>query len=238
MDKRFLPLFTVLIINFILSGWLIAIPPGSFNASGVFEKDSIPPNQLLYNGRVWRNLYASVHGDPFLFSDEFMPGQVTMNGKTFSKLRLRYDILNDEIVTITDKGIILQLNREMIEEFTITYKGRIYNFLHLITDSLDNLSGYVNVVYEGNSGLYVKSRKEISGMGPGKNYEDFFQVDRIFLLKDGIFTLIRSNRDFKREFSDRWSEIKEYKTANRIKLSVKSPDSYVPVLIFFDSLMP
>ncbi len=210
----------------------------SLFVTGSFEEDTIRSNQFLYNGRVWRNLHAAVQGNQFLFSDEFLSGSVTVNGKTFHKLRIKYDILNDEIITITDKGIILQLNREMTDKFTMNFKGREYNFLRLNSDSINSLSGYVNVLYDGNPGLYVKSRKEISGMGPGKNYEDFVQVDRLYLLRDGVIFQLRNKRDFKRQFGDRWSGIKEYKRASGIRLSVKIPDSYVPVLIYLNSLKP
>ena len=37
--------------------------------------------QLLYNGRAWRNLYYKIRGDQFLFSTEFLPGSVTVEGK-------------------------------------------------------------------------------------------------------------------------------------------------------------
>ena len=81
--------------------------------------------QILYNGRAWRNLYYKIKGDQFLFSPEFLPGSVTIEGKTFSNLQLKYDIYNDELIIITDNGIILQLNKEMIDLFSMIFDNNL-----------------------------------------------------------------------------------------------------------------
>jgi hypothetical protein len=198
--------------------------------------DSISGNQLLYNGRIWRDLYVSIREDQFLFSNEFLPGNVIMNGKSFKVSKLRYDILNDEIITVTEKGLILQLNKEMVDGFTITYKTRDYNFLKLVSDSLNKLDGYYHVMYKGKSALYVMYYKEISKRGPGKNYEDFVQSDRIYVLKDDIIHQVRNRNDFNKLLSDKKHEIKEYMHGNSLKINRKDPDSFVPVLQYYDSL--
>ena len=214
-------------------------PAGSINTQLFNDEvnlDSLPVNQLINNGRIWRDIYPAVKEDQFLFTNEFLPGQVTMNGITFNTPRLRYDIMNDEIMIVTDKGYILQLNKEMVGSFTLTYQYRIYNFTNSEPDSLSNLSGYFNVLYKGKSSLYVRYFKEISKRGPGKNYENFVQSDRVFIIKDGIFHQVRNNRDFKKIVSDRKNEIKTWMKGNRIMISRKSPDTYVPVLEYYDNL--
>jgi hypothetical protein len=214
-------------------------PAGSINTQLFNDEvnlDSLPVNQLINNGRIWRDIYPAVKEDQFLFTNEFLPGQVTMNGITFNTPRLRYDIMNDEIMIVTDKGYILQLNKEMVGSFTLTYQYRIYNFTNSEPDSLSNLSGYFNVLYKGKSSLYVRYYKEISKRGPGKNYENFVQSDRVFIIKDGIFHQVRNNRDFKKIVSDRKNEIKTWMKGNRIMISRKSPDTYVPVLEYYDNL--
>jgi hypothetical protein len=219
---------------------LISVEPAASKTTDLYfdevKFDSLPVNQIINNGRIWRDLYASVKGDQFLFTNEFLSGQVTMNGKTYSTPKLRYDILNDEIMTVTDKGHILQLNKEMVESFTLTYLFRIYNFTKTEPDSLNKVSGYFNVLYKGRTTLYIRYNKEISKRGPGKNYEDFVQSEKVYLIKDGIFHQVRNNRDFKKVVSDKKNEIKAYLKENRIMISRKSPDTYVPVLEYYDTL--
>ena len=201
-----------------------------------YQCDTTWGNQSLYNGRIWRDLYVSVREDQFLFSDEFMSGNVTMNGQTFSNLKLRYDILNDEIIIITEKGLVLQLNKEMVDGFSIKNGSKIFNFRHLVSDSLNKIDGYFHVLYEGRSSLYAMYYKEISTRGPGKNYENFVQADRLFIVKDNIFHQIRSRSDFYKVLSDKKQAIKEYVRGKGLRINRKNPDSFVPGLQFYDSL--
>lgn len=228
--------YLVLIQLIIISALSPVVNARSFNYQHGHGNDTLSDSHLLYNGRIWRDIYVSIKEDQFLFSSEFLPGRVTMNGKTFSNLKLRYDIMNDEIITVTDKGIILQLNKEMIDNFTVTYQSRIYNFANFVADSLSKVAGYVNVLYKGKSSLYIKYFKEISKRGPGKNYENFVQDDKVYVVKDDIINQVRNNGDFKNLVSDKKHEIKTYLKGNKIKISRKSPDTYVSVLEYYDSL--
>jgi hypothetical protein len=233
MKRKF---FLVLITLFVISGFSSIIFAGSNNIFPGQEGDTLTVSQVLYNGKIWRDLYVSIREDQFLFSNEFLPGHVTLNGKTFNTPKLKYDILNDEIITVTDKGIILQLNKEMVDNFAIVFRYRLYNFSHLEPDSLRKVSGYVNLLYNGRSALYVKYSKEISKRGPGKNYENFVQSDRIYIVKEGIFHQVKNNGDLKELVSDKKHEIKAYLKENKIVISRKSPDTYVRVLQYYDSL--
>jgi hypothetical protein len=138
MNGRFY-LFLIQLILFSALSSVIDARSNNYQPGPV--NDTLSANHLLYNGRIWRDLYVSIREDQFLFSNEFLSGQVTMNGNTFSNLKLKYDILNDEIITVTDKGIILQLNKEMVDNFTITYRYRIYNFRNFVADSLSKVAG-------------------------------------------------------------------------------------------------
>jgi len=37
-----------------------------------FIQDTILENQILYNGRIWRNLYYMAEGNQFLFTDSYL----------------------------------------------------------------------------------------------------------------------------------------------------------------------
>lgn len=235
MKRSFCLILIKLMIFSGLGSVIYASPVSNILLSDV---DTVPWNQILYNGRVWRDLYAAVHEDQFLFSYDFMPGTVTINGERFGNLKLRYDILNDEVMTITDKGLILQLNKEMVNGFTMIYNLRIYEFLNLNYGTTENLSGYVNVRYSGKTAMYIKQKKEISKVAAGKNYENFVQYDRTYIVVDSVAHRIKGNKDFKVLLSDKKAEVKNYMRTNRIKVSKKMPDSYVPVLQYYDSLKP
>jgi hypothetical protein len=192
--------------------------------------------QILYNGRAWRNLYYRIKGDQFLFSTEFMPGTVTIDGKTFNNLRLKYDIYNDELLTTTDHGIILQLNKEMVDRFTMNYNNQILSFKRLDADSLNSLSGYVNVLYDGNTSLYVKYRKEILLLAVENKYDMFNQLIRIYVKKNSEIDRVISKGDLLKLLEDQKRPVHSFIKSNRIKISRKNPDSFKPVIEYYDKL--
>ncbi|TFG41004.1 MAG: hypothetical protein E4H43_04935 [Bacteroidia bacterium] len=192
--------------------------------------------QVLYNGRAWRNLFYKVKGDQFLFSTEFLPGSVTIDGKQFNDIPLKYDIYNDELLSITDHGIILQLNKEMIDLFTMKYENKIWNFRKLEADSLNSLSGYVNVLYNGGTSLYIKYRKEILLLAVENKFDIFNQVNRIFVEKNGQIFRVDSKGELLKLFEDQKHQVRSFIRNNKISISRKDPESFMPVIEYYDNL--
>ncbi len=201
----------------------------------LLSKQDTLEKQILFNGRVWRNLYYKIKGDQFLFSTDFLPGSVRINGKSFKNINIKFDIYNDEILTITDHDIILQLNKEMVDMFTLKFENKTYQFQKLEPDSLNMLMGYVNVLYKGNTSLFVKYKKEILILAVENKYDMFYPSHRIYIMKDGIMHELNSKKDFFSLLSDRKQEIKNFVKKNKIRVSRKIPESFVPVIEFYDS---
>ncbi len=69
---RFLLILIILISPKVFSN---EVPTGDFDLSRINSftsiRDTIPDDQLLFNGRVWRSAYSYVVGDEFLFSKEW-----------------------------------------------------------------------------------------------------------------------------------------------------------------------
>jgi hypothetical protein len=202
------------------------------------SQDSLPGKQALYNGRIWRNLYSYKYkGDQFLFSDKFLPGTITISGRSFDNIRLRYDIYNDEIMTITDNNSVLQLNKELVERFSIDFENSTHSFIRIKEDSIsNNLKGYVDVLYNGKNGLYIKYRKVITTITEGALYNVFIQEQDVYVLKDGIVHIIKKKKDFIGLLADKKQQVRSYIKTNKIKVSRALPRNFVYVLRFYDSL--
>ena len=198
-------------------------------------KDSVEL-QILYNGRAWRNLYYKVKGDQFLFLNEFLPGSVTIDDKTFNDLKLRYDIYDDELILISDHGIIIQLNKEMIDLFSVNFKNTSYYFKNFDKDSVNILSGYVNVLYEGNTSLYVKYRKELLQLAVENKYDMFNQINRVYIEKDGEVMKVDSRSELLKLLKDRKHELHNFIRSHKIKISKKYPESFIPVIEYYNKL--
>jgi hypothetical protein len=192
--------------------------------------------QILYNGRIWRNLYFKIEGDPFLFSNEFLPGTVIISGKNFNNIKIRYDIYNDQILILTDKMVILQLNKEMVDGFTFKFSDVIYNFKKIEETDINPVSGYVNVVYDRISTLFLKYKKEIDASKSDNLYGAFYQLRRLYVIKDGAIHLITGRSDFLRLLQDKKQLVRNFIKEGKIKVSKMNPGSFATVLEFYDNV--
>lgn len=192
--------------------------------------------QILYNGRVWRNLYSRIEGNPFIFTNEFFSGTVTVNGKTFGNIKIRYDIFNDQIQILTDKIIILQLNKEMVDGFTIKYAEVNYAFKKIDKNDITPVSGFVNVVYDKATALFVKYRKEIDTSGSDNLYGIFYLIRRIYVMKDGTIQQVGSRNDLLKLLQDKKLQVRNFIRENKIKVSKLNPWSFATVLQFYDNI--
>jgi hypothetical protein len=231
----FLLLFDLFLIN-----CLPGINPGdSFSLQSQPDTSVISTlidNQILFNGRVWRNRYYLVKEDQFFLTKEFLPGSVTIGGKTFNNLDVRYDIYSDQIMIPIYQGPILQLNKEMVDSFSLSFMNETWRFTNIKEDSLNLLNGYVNVLYEDKSELYVKYSKAIALLAVDKKYDKFYQLQKIFFVKNNIPNHITGVRNFLKLFGEDEQTMKDYIKKNRLVLSKKRPESFIPAIQFYDNL--
>ncbi len=200
------------------------------------QQDQIKSDQLLYNGKAWHNLYSNIKGDQFLFSKDLLTGSLTINGKSYNNLSISYDIYNDEIITPTTQGTILKLNKEMVDSFTLLFGYKTYRFKNTLQDSLPDIKGYVNVLYSGKSSLYVKYKKEIQLLAVDDKYDLFFQTYHVFFLKDGIVHQLTNKNGLLKILSGDKILIRDFIKKNKIKISKKNPESFIPVIRYYDSI--
>ncbi|MBI5010768.1 MAG: hypothetical protein HZB98_14230 [Bacteroidia bacterium] len=218
--------------------WLFAgfLITNSQKAVAESRCDTLPENQPLYNGRVWYNLYSGVEENQFLFSEEFLPGTVTMRGRTYSNIQLRYDIYKDEILIPYRPVGILQLNKEMVDSFSINFPDREYRFVRLADSSEVEMNGYFNEVYSGKTALIARYQKKIEKLADGGRYDKFYQVNKSYISIDGKFRPIAGKKDLYRIFSNDKKPIRNYIKKNNIQIIRDDAESYVPVLKFIDTL--
>ncbi len=193
-------------------------------------------DQTLFNGRVWRNKYYKVKEDQFLFSKVYLPGSVSIDGVLFDNINLLYDIYTDEIITNTPNGTFLQLNKEMVDSFSIEFENSSRYFTKIDLDTIKGFNGYLNILYTGKSSLYVKYKKEIELLAVDRKYDEFYQTHKIFLVKDSIINIVKSRRDLFILLGDQKAAVKSYIKKNRLFVTVKKPESLVPVVQYYESL--
>lgn len=226
-------------LNNLLFAILIAVSAfpatGGSAATGIAVQDTLKGRQLIFNGRVWMNRYTKVDGDQFFLTKEFTKGTVSVNGMKFRNVPLRYDIYNDELTAINEKGLILQLNKEMVDSFSLPLSGADLKFIR--TDSLKGVTGFVNVLYSGKSSLVVKYRKSIELMAVDRKIDRFYQVQKNFILMDSTAHSFSGRMELFNVLGDKKKEVKQYIKKNRLQLNRKYPESFIPVIRYYDTLI-
>jgi hypothetical protein len=165
-----------------------------------------------------------------------MPGSVTFNGRTFINIQIRYDIFSDEIMIPRSLDQIIILNKEMVDSFYFVFDNNLYKFKKINEDTLREPKGYVNVLYDGKSALYVKYVKRISTEISDDSDGRFYQVYTIYFVKDGIPFQVTGMKDLYRILENEKNNLREFIKKNRLKVTRKLPESFVPVIRYYDSL--
>jgi hypothetical protein len=201
-----------------------------------FQKsDSVRNNQVLFNGKIWRNLYSRVYGTQFLFSSGFLPADISVKGRTFRNINVKYDIFRDELLAETDNGTIIQMNKEIVDSFSLKYSDLNYHFIRV--DSVSELKGYVNVLYSGESSMYVTYKKLIELLAIDRKQDRFYEKRKMYLVRDGIAEQFSGRSDLLKLFGERKKEVKELIRKNHLQTIRGITSSYVAVIKIYDNLL-
>lgn len=207
-----------------------------FSGFDLRAQDPSGEMQELYNGSIWIDYLSLVKGDQFLFSPSFLPGSVTLRGKTYN-VTLRYDIYEDQVQIPAGSFGILQINKMLIDSFSISNRGRENKFVPLEADTLPRSITFYNVLFEGSVSLYVKFLKKIDKLNPGGENAEFYQVNRILFMRRDDLIPVNRKRDLLAAMKDRDPEVRAFIRKNRIRITRDNPESFVPVVRYYDSLI-
>jgi hypothetical protein len=232
---RLILVFSLLIILLSnLSGnWLLK---NNFFDPRFTIRDTIPEKQQLFNGRIWRTLYSNVFGDEFLLTRDWIDGEVNINDMTFKNVPLRYDILNDQVLTKISQGVFVQLNKELIKGFILLYENKKMVFDNFGTGPGNPIKGFGQVLYRGSIFFIVKQTKQIKELAIQNRYDEFYQQQVLYILKNGIYYRISGKKDMLNALSDKEVQLRKFIREKRIKVRKRDPESFLPSIIFYDNL--
>ncbi len=230
--------YLIILFTTFFPGITIFAAPRNFDEKQIelYLQDTIKDNQVLYNGRIWRNRYARIKEDQFLFSRDFIEGSLTVRGETFKGIQLKYDIFKDELLSPVQDGVI-QLNKEMIDSFRLSFGNRNYKFIKIQEDSLNTTKSFFDVLYEGKTSLYVRHFKKIDKLAVEGQYDKFYQINKVYVTKGNKFYPITGKKDLMEVLKDKSVEIKDFLKKNKLRVTEKLPDSFIPVIMYYDNLM-
>lgn len=194
-----------------------------------------PYEQILVNGRIWQYTYKNIKGDPFLFSNKYLDGSVVINGRNFSSLKIRYDIFLDEIIMPLDT-IVLQLNKEQIDSFSFAWGNRKFNFIRISGNNEWPFSGYVQNVYSGKNKFFIKYQKKLDKPGLLGVPDNFYQTRQLYYILNGKSFAVKTRRDILKLMGNEELRIKNFIHENRLRLRMSHPESFTPLLRYYDKI--
>lgn len=182
-----------------------------------------------------------VTGTAYL-NDDFMPGNIYLNGKDKGPYMLRYNIYAEEFETLEDNGensIVLKTS-----EVSIMMDGSMYIFKYYLNNDRKEF-GYFQVVEEtGKITLLRKYRKVVQ---EGKKAVTSFDVNRanrlvdlddLFIMIDNneIILIKKSNAKFAKALKEYDVNLKSYLKEN--KLNIKNEDHLLQAIAYFNEQLP
>jgi hypothetical protein len=226
-------IFTVILFTSGISPQSIKHPdPNSY----LNMQDSISEKQLLFNGRIWRSLYSDIIGDEFLLSKDWLIGDLVINDIQFKNVPLRYDIYNDQLITMMNQGTFVQLNKELIKEFILFFENRKYLFENFRDTQKNPVRGFGQILYKGKICLIMKETKEIKELAVQNRYDEFSKTQALFILKDGRFYRLSGKKDLLKVLSDKDEKLQNFIRENKLRIRKNNPERFIPVLNFYDNL--
>jgi hypothetical protein len=82
----------------------------------------------------------------------------------------------------------------------------------------------------------VKYKKEIDLLAVDEKYDLFYQLYRVYFVKDGVAYQLTGKRDILNILPEDKTKIKDFIRKNKLKISKKIPESFIPVIRYYDSL--
>jgi hypothetical protein len=200
------------------------------------KNDTIPDRQLLFNGRIWRSMYSNILGSEFIFSKDWLIGEVFINDMEFRKVPLRYDIFNDQLISMLNPGTFVQLNKELVKWFVLPFENNNKLFENFESIPGNPIKGFGQVLYKGKSSFIIKHSKLIKLLAVENKYDEFYEVRTLYILKDGNFLRISGKKELIKALSDKKEMIKDFITKNKIRIKKKNPESFIPVIKYYDNI--
>ncbi|MEH6765292.1 MAG: hypothetical protein V7655_12385 [Aequorivita antarctica] len=170
-------------------------------------------NTGLYNGTEFNDLFLNTDGTYRYFNGyDYAQGSTTYNGQYYVNVFLKYDLLEDNLLTHSNDNLSI-FNVILIPEFVESFSIFNHNFVRLANTNLGLPgNGYFEAAYIGNEhDLYIKhtKRKKDKPLKSGVQYK--FSEDNFYVLKNkGKYIIISSERELRKLLPEKEEEIRNF----------------------------
>jgi hypothetical protein len=208
----------------------------------MYYKTFVTSNDFI-DGKEYFNYAYKSKNSPLLSSAKEFNAILFLDGRRYDNIKLQYDSYIDEVLyTDTSRVINYQfpkvvLKKNAVDGFILmsgidSMKFGNFKFLN---DNVNNTDGgYYEIVYNGPSRYLIKHRALLY-LSEARN--EYKYSPENFILKDGIYTKVRNNKEFLNLFGNRSKEIKSFMRRNRFNVRRANKQEIVMALKYCDELV-
>lgn len=201
--------------------------------------NQVGTDKRYINGFLYAETFPGTMGHPFFQSEAWYQCDLSMDGRQYEDLTLRYDLYRDQVLYnhIHPEGsFIIVLNRELIENFVIDgHRFRKLPAPGHITSGMKE--GYYEVLAEGKASFYVKWQKRLSDPGPDLRGE-FNQIAEWYIRNNGEFKRVSGKSGLIKVLEDHKKEIKDFINKNRIVVKPGTEIEIRRIIDYYNRLEP
>ncbi len=227
--------FLLLLLNYLTLNAQQSFDSSFADAAAVYTK-AIGANQHLYTGSEYVDYNHTMIGNPYFAYLYFTNGAIVYDDILYNGIQMFYDILNDDVVLKNYNDTALLLPKEKVSSFS--FAG--HNFIKIIPDSSTTTeikAGYYEVLYNGNTKLFAKRKKEITEKIDIQYSEtSFTEHDQYYILKNDIFYQVSDKNGALGVMKDRKKELSKFIHENKLKFRKNFEASLLKTVAYYNGL--
>lgn len=188
----------------------------------------------LYNGEMhYAHPKFKNGGHAFFYNDSYTTGTIVYDGFRYENMQLMYDLVRGQLMILNgDGGIVVQ--PEHLDFFSL--HGRNFINIKAGAESKNFASGYYELLYDGRIALLARRVKKVTENVTDHIEREVEEVVNYYLLKDSVYTRIKSKQDLFKLLSTTQNENQHYIKANNLDFNRNREDSFLKLVSFHDSL--
>ena len=238
-------------LQYLLKGYLVLLllPSKSFSQKVAVGDsfvdclvDYCGSNDIIINGDRYYNASKGINGTPYLLGNNYKNGTVFIGGKSFIGLRLKYNIVSDELILLHETGFkkeVLVLNSEFVDSFYIASNENDGYFTFYSNRALNidkDISNYFRVLYKGKDIFLYKYEKKLYKLYSEINPHGVYGKTKrkLFVYSNGGLYLLKGRRSFLNRFKKYKKELKSYIKANRIQFGKSDDEKLISLFGFLE----
>jgi hypothetical protein len=188
----------------------------------------------LYNGSDYVYYLSKNEEHPYYQVDDWSNGSIVYWGEIYENIPLMYDLSIDHVITEHNRGNLIKLLSEKVQSFTLVG----HTFIRLYPDEKNKISeGFYDRLYDGKLKVYGKYGKVYAETLEARTIiPRFDESTRYYIVKDGIFNVVRSKRSALNVLADRKPEIKAFLRKNKLHFKLNREKAIIQMAEYYDTL--